>query len=119
MEEKDLELYEINEKMEEYEDDCCEDNESEFYIAPLVVLDEEKKDSLINHPKFTQGLLDSLYYSGMITGLMNLGMSNVDSMTLLLGKINIDFNLELAKNNNDTSIECSKNQQIMIEKNQM
>ena len=115
MEEKDLELYEDLEEV----DDCCEDNESEFYIAPLVVLDEEKKDNMINHPKFTQGLLDSLYFSGMITGLMNLGMSNVDAMTLLLSKMNIDFSLELAKNNNDTSIECSKNQQIIMEKNQM
>jgi hypothetical protein len=112
MEEK--ELYEIGGKMEE---DCCDDNEGEFYIAPLVTF--ENKDSLVNNSKFSDGVNDSLYYAGMITGLMNLGISNVDAMTILLNKMNMDFNLELAKNNNDTSIECSKNQQIMIEKNQM
>ena len=54
--------------------------------------------------------------SGIYTGLLNSGISVEDAVEIVIGKLNIEHSLEVAKINANASIESSKNATLVKEK---
>ena len=69
--------------------------------------------------EFKRGVKETSYISGVITALFNAGFSEASVLDFILNKETIKHNLETAKINKDMSIEISKNQRIMAEKNEL
>jgi hypothetical protein len=72
-----------------------------------------------NTDDFYKGIEDYSYISGAITALLNTGVSESFVLDYLLHKQTIEHNLKAAELNKEMSIEISKNQRIMTEKNEL
>jgi hypothetical protein len=95
------------------------ETDSPIYYTEPIIFDTENliDDVKFNKEEFTRGIKEASYYSGMYTGYVNAGFSNIDSYNLILTDIQKNMSIEITKLNVSATIEASKNQQIMIEKN--
>jgi hypothetical protein len=69
--------------------------------------------------EFYRGIKDFSYISGAITALLNVGVSESFALDYLLNQETIKYNLLAAEINRDMSVEISKNQKVMAEKNEL
>jgi len=73
----------------------------------------------LDNEEFIKGLKDVSYACGMYTGLINTGFSIDDAIEIILGKMNIEHNIEIAKISANATIESSKNMVISKEKDML
>ena len=90
-------------------------NPNEIILPPIELPSEYFEES----PEFQEGLRDGMKYAGFITALANTGISSVDVLGLLINRETIEMNIKIAEINSKATIESSKNQSIMIEKQQI
>ena len=76
----------------------------------------ENRNIQLDNEEFIKGLKDVSYACGMYTGLLNSGISVEDAIEIIIGKMNIEHSLEVAKINANASIESSKNATLVKEK---
>ena len=79
----------------------------------------ENTNIQLDKNEFMRGLKDSSYVSGIYTGLLNSGISVEDAVEIVIGKLNIEHSLEVAKINANASIESSKNALMIKEKDML
>lgn len=72
-----------------------------------------------NQELFFKGIDDMSYTCGMITALFNAGCSEDFVLNYLLNKDTIAYNIKSIELNNAANIEISKNQKIMLEKQEL
>jgi hypothetical protein len=95
-------------------------NTEETYISePLMVDIEECQEENLDLSEYKRGLKDASYVCGLYNAMVNSGISIQFTQEYLMNKINADYNVEMTKLNCNTSIECSKNQVIVSEKNSL
>lgn len=82
---------------------------------PPIELDMEDFDI----DEFERGISDTSYDAGVITTLLNTGVTEGFVLDYLLNKATIDHNIQLAKLNNETQIQISKNQKIALDKQEL
>ena len=89
-----------------------------LFFEPLEINTSNLSENTIQLDKneFMRGLKDSSYVSGIYTGLLNSGISVEDAVEIVIGKLNIEHSLEVAKINANASIESSKNATLVKEK---
>jgi len=95
-------------------------NESD---APLILCeplgistDNLAEDLQFDAIEFKKGLKDSSYFSGMYTGFINAGIPVEDSISLIIGKLNLEMNIKLSEITSKTNIEVSKNSSLNSDK---
>lgn len=66
--------------------------------------------------EFKRGLKDSSYFAGMYTGYINAGIPVDDCVSLMIGKLNLEMNVQLSEITAKTNIEVSKYKSIEVEK---
>lgn len=66
--------------------------------------------------EFHRGIHDSSYLSGVITALLNTGVTEDFVINYLLNDETIKHNIEVAKINKETNIEVAKQQKVTQEK---
>lgn len=69
-----------------------------------------------NQKDFKQGILDSSYAAGVITALLNTGVSESFVLDYLLSKESVEHNLKVAQINKEMNIEISKNHKVTNDK---
>lgn len=69
-----------------------------------------------NDEEFYRGISETSYLSGVITAMLNAGVSESFVLDYLLNKENITHNIEVAKINKEMNIEMSKSQKATQEK---
>ena len=79
----------------------------------------ENRNVQLDENEFMRGLKDVSHVCGMYTGLINSGFSIDDAIEVVIGKLNIEHSLEVAKINANASIECSKNALMIKEKDML
>ena len=62
---------------------------------------------------------EALLLCGMYTTFINFGLSEDKAYELTISRQVSGFNMELAKENNNTSTQISKNQSVALEKTQL
>jgi len=72
-----------------------------------------------NQELFYKGIDDASYLSGYITAILNTGVSEDFVLNYLLNKDTIAYNIKSIELNNAANIEISKNQKIMLEKQEL
>lgn len=72
-----------------------------------------------NTESFIKGIDDASHICGVITAMLNTGVSEEFILTYLINKENIQCTLDSIKMNNETNIEIGKNQKIMLEKQEL
>jgi hypothetical protein len=92
-------------------DGACE--ETDEYMFEPIAMDIENYDT----EEFDRGISEFSYWAGAITALKNTGLRFEDVVNLILNKMTIDHNIVTGKMANETSIEVSKNQTIVMDKN--
>jgi hypothetical protein len=93
-------------------DGACEEPSDEYMFEPIA-MEIEDYDTV----EFDRGVSDFSYWAGAITALKNTGLRFEDVVNLILNKMTIDHNIVTGKMANETSIEVSKNQTIVMDKN--
>jgi hypothetical protein len=117
--ENNIENEEDTEYNEGNTEDLVDNTIEAMFFAPIGLNTENLVDICeydIN--EFQNGIKEVSKECGMFTALLSSGMTNVQAYDLLLTKIGMDFQKEINIDNNKTSIEVSKYQSIMIDKNQ-
>jgi hypothetical protein len=66
--------------------------------------------------QFYQGIKDTSHIAGVITALLNTGVSESFVLDYLLSKDTISHNIEVAKINKETNIEVAKNAKLAQDK---
>jgi hypothetical protein len=109
------------EQLQELVSNQTVDSETALYYTDPLILNTENlaEDIKFDTDEFNKGIKDVSCICGMYTGLINSGMSNIDAMTYILTLENVKFNIELAKINANATIEASKNQVALLDKNQV
>ena len=82
---------------------------------PPIEIDLESYDQ----EQFFKGIEDSSYLCGKITAMLNAGCSEDFVLTYLLNKETIEHNLDTLKLSNQAQIEISKNQKVLLEKQEL
>lgn len=89
-------------------------SESEDKLPPIM-LDLEVYDA----EEFQRGIDETSYISGVITALLNTGLSEGAVMDYIMNKETIAYNLEATKLNKEMNENISKNQKAIAEKNEL
>jgi type II secretory pathway component PulF len=84
-------------------------------LNPIELNVDNLTDIEINKDNFSKGLKDISYTCGMLTGLINIGLSPKDALDYVLNQENINHNQRLQDKINNNNIEVSKIQQLKIE----
>jgi methylaspartate ammonia-lyase len=71
----------------------------------------------VDTDEFDKGVVKASYYAGIFQTLVSAGMSADNAYEVVLNEHTSLYNKELAKLNNDTQIEISKNTAIQMDKN--
>jgi hypothetical protein len=66
--------------------------------------------------EFNRGIKETSYLAGMITAMLNVGVSESFVLDYLLSKDTIAHNIKVAEINKETNIEISKNQKATQDK---
>jgi hypothetical protein len=91
-----------------------------MFAEPIGLLTENLVEiSEYDANEFKKGINEASKECGMFTAYLNCGMTNVQAYELILTKLSLEFTEKTTKISNDSAIEISKNQGIMIEKNQL
>lgn len=69
--------------------------------------------------EFHKGIKETSYLSGVITALLNTGVSEGFVLDYLLNKETIKHNIKTAEINKEMNIEIAKNQRIVTEKHEL
>jgi hypothetical protein len=85
----------------------------------IVCFDEVAKKDLRDSEKFRKGIDEALLLCGMYSAFINFGLSEDKAYELTISRQVSGFNMELAKENNNTSTQISKNQSVALEKTQL
>lgn len=72
-----------------------------------------------NQEDFMKGIDDASYLAGFITGILNAGVSEEFVLTYLINKETIEYNIKSIELNNKANVEISKNQKIMLERQEL
>ncbi len=91
-----------------------------MFFEPLQI----STDSLVdiegyNSEEFQKGIKKASEECGIFTAYLGVGMTNVQAYELILTKLSLEHAQEIAKMNNNTAIEVSKNQSIILDKNSL
>lgn len=81
-----------------------------------ISTDNLAEDIEFDADEFKRGLRDSSYFSGMYTGFINAGIPVEDCVSLMIGKLNLEMNVQLSEITAQTNIEVSKIKSIEVEK---
>lgn len=68
---------------------------------------------------FMKGIAETSYISGVITALLNTGLTESAVLDYLLNKETIKHNIRTAEINKEMNVEIAKNQRIVAEKNEL
>jgi hypothetical protein len=79
---------------------------------PKIMIDMQDYDI----DQFTQGIKDTSHLAGVVTALLNTGVSESFVLDYLLSKDSIAHNIEVANINKAMNVEMSKNKQAAQEK---
>lgn len=71
----------------------------------------------VDADEFDKGVVKASYYAGIFQTLISAGMSADNAYEVVLNEHTSLYNKELAKLNNDTQIEISKNVALQVDKN--
>jgi len=85
----------------------------------IIIFDEDEKNDFSDSEKFQKGVDEALLLCGMYTTFINFGLSEDKAYELTISRQVSGFNMELAKENNNTSTQISKNQSVALEKTQL
>lgn len=88
---------------------------SESDKLPPIEIDMED----YNLDEFKRGIHETSYISGVITALLNTGLSESTVLDYLLNKETIAYNLKAAEINKDMNITVAKNQRVSIDKQEL
>jgi phosphorylcholine metabolism protein LicD len=108
------------------EQECQQESEvsmeelmSSMTLQPLE-LDISNLDGIqYDNDEFAKGIKETSFIAGQITALLNVGLTSAQAIDFLINEKTILHNLSLAKVNNKTSIEVSKNQALQIQNQQL
>jgi len=109
----------INLKTDSFSTSPTQSSDVILFFEPLEINTSnlaENTNIQLDNEEFIKGLKDVSYACGMYTGLINSGFSVEDAIEIVIGKLNIEHSLEVAKINANASIECSKNATLVKEK---
>lgn len=96
------------------------DMEMEEEISEIIQLNVDNLvDTEFNEEEFQQGLKDISKVCGMITGLINVGLPPELALTYILNSENNIKEMDMVKIQAKSTIEISKNQKMMLEKNEL
>lgn len=110
-----------NECYNEYEDIEYQEHkdEMEFVVEPIIFDKENIIEIEYDEDNFQEGLDDISYVCGMITGLINTGLSPQDALGYVMNGEILMNNVEISKINKEASIKVAKEQAIMVDKNSL
>ena len=103
----------------EFTEDDQETSEFDELMEQLMRISVNKDnlaDVEFDKANFKKGLKDISHICGMLTGLMNVGISALDALAYVMNEHVMDNNIELNKLVNEAEIAKSKFQQLQIEK---
>lgn len=83
---------------------------------PIVDMS-EADGTPVDFDEFYKGVEKASYFAGMFQTLVSAGMSADNAYEIALNEHTSMYNLELAKLNNESQVEISKNNAIQIDKN--
>jgi hypothetical protein len=95
----------------------CEESNVQYFCDPIYIDSEPMEEINYDKSEFENGMKDASYFAGFFTGLVNAGMNTEDALNIILSKIGIENNIKMAQINKDTTIQASKNQSILTDKN--
>jgi hypothetical protein len=104
------EILEIDEEQLDQLQELLSGSESDK--LPPIVLDIEAYDA----DEFDRGIKEASYIAGVVTALLNAGVTEGFALDYILNKETIKHNLETAKINKDMHVEISKNHKAAEEK---
>lgn len=90
-----------------------------YYTDPLLVESDALDGVGFDKEEFQRGLKDSSYYAGMYSGYLSVGMSNIDAYALVISDLQKKMSIETSQINANATIEASKNQMAVLEKNSL
>jgi hypothetical protein len=114
------ESIENNKEEQQYETVNLEDlvSQLEKVLDPIQLPIENLSGVEFDKYNFSKGLKEISFVCGMLTGLMNIGLSAKDSLDYILNKENIKHNQILQDKINKNNIEVSKVNTVKIEQAQ-
>jgi hypothetical protein len=69
--------------------------------------------------EFYRGIDDTSHLAGVVTALLNTGLSEQAVMDYLLNKATIEHNIRAAEINRDMNVEVARNQRLVAEKHEL
>jgi hypothetical protein len=90
-----------------------------MFCEPIYINTENVEELELDKDEFNKGLKESSYIAGFVTGLINSGWDLDSSINYLFAKLNSSMNIDISNINAKANIETSKNQNIVIEKQQI
>jgi hypothetical protein len=90
-----------------------------MFCEPIYLDTENVEDLQLDKIEFEKGLKEVSYLSGMVTGLINIGIPLEEAINYLYARLNSDMNIKIAEINCKASIESSKNTSIIMDKQQV
>ena len=72
-----------------------------------------------NEEEFFKGIDDASYNCGVITAMLNSGVSEDFVLTYLINKETIEYNLKTIEMNNATQVEIAKHQKVILEREEL
>lgn len=91
----------------------------EYLIDPILIDIENLTEVCLNEEKFQEGLKDISKTCGMITGLVNAGLSVIDALNYLTNQEIMENNIKLAEINKEASVGIAKEQSLHVDKNSL
>lgn len=87
---------------------------NEPYFQPIDLDLEE-----YNMDEFDRGISEISYVCGQITALLNTGVSESFVLEYMVGRDAIQGNIQINRENNEAQIEISKNQRVLVERQEI
>lgn len=101
-------------------EEIIENDEPLFFTMPVIFSTENlAEDIQFDKYEFDKGIKQASCDCGIFTALVNSGISYDDAIAYILTLKNVDMNIKIAEINSKSTVEASKNQQILIEKQQL
>lgn len=76
-------------------------------------------DIKFNEKRFQKGIDDISYVCGIITGLINVGVTAVDALAYVMAEHSLENNIEINKIASDAEVEKSKIKNLQSDKNDL